>query len=256
MKQIFKLGAVAVMGAWLGLAQAAPDEHGTESHPVDNKVIRVKVEGPVDLQLRQGPVAALVISGDKALLSRVSTNQQGDLLTIGTDKKGFKFNRKKHGLRAELTLPALRELASDSFGATDVAGFSGDQIDLTLDGAGSMKVHANYRVVNAVLGGVGSMQVQCGDVEGMDVNLRGAGVMTVRGSGKWLKGSLGGLGNLDAQHFATDNVDLELSGLGNATVNAREHATLNLSGLGSVTVFGKPARRSVSVNGLGKVSWR
>lgn len=256
MNQIFKLGAVAVMGAWLGLAQATPDEHASVSYPVDNKVMRVKVEGPVDLHLRQGPVASLVISGDKTLLSRVNTSQHGDLLVIGTETTGFKFKRKKHGLRAELILPALRDVASDSFGATDVAGFSGERIDLTLDGAGSMKVDANYRVVNAVLGGVGSMQVQCGEVEGVDVNLRGAGVMSVRGSGKWLKGSLGGLGNLDARHFVTDQVDLELTGLGNATVNARDNATLNLSGLGSVTVFGKPAKRSVSVNGLGTVSWR
>jgi hypothetical protein len=47
-----------------------------------------------------------------------------------------------------------------------------------------------------------------------------------------------------------------LSGLGNATVNARDSATLSLSGLGSVTVYGKPQNRNVSVDGLGKVSWK
>lgn len=256
MNQLFKLGAATALGAWIGLAQATPHEHASETHPVDAKVVRIKVEGPVDLHVRQGPVASLVISGDKALLSKMNSSMHGDTLTIGSETKGFKFNRKKHGLRAELVLPALREVASDSFGHTDVAGFSGDEIDLTLDGAGSMKVNANYRVVNAVLGGVGSMHIHGGDFDGIDINLRGAGVMSVRGTGKWLKGSLGGLGSLDAQHFATDTVTLELSGLGNATVNARDNATLDLSGMGSVTVFGKPAKRSVSVNGLGKVSWR
>ena len=47
-----------------------------------------------------------------------------------------------------------------------------------------------------------------------------------------------------------------MSGLGNASVLARQNAVLNLSGLGSVTVYGKPPRRTVSVDGLGKVSWK
>jgi hypothetical protein len=81
-------------------------------------------------------------------------------------------------------------------------------------------------------------------------------VLTLHGRSKWLKADLGGLGGLFAQQFHADNVNVDLSGLGNATVNARQNATLNLSGLGSVTVYGKPRNRNVSVDGLGKVSWK
>jgi hypothetical protein len=88
------------------------------------------------------------------------------------------------------------------------------------------------------------------------LNLRGAGVVTLSGTSKWLKASLGGLGSLDAQQFHADTVNLDLSGLGNAIVSAKQSANLNVSGLGSVTVLGKPVNRSVSVDGLGKVSWR
>lgn len=256
MNQFFKLGAGAVLSASMGAALAAPEQYVTESRAVDARVVRVKVEGLVDLKLRQGPVAGLVLSGEQKLLSRVSTEQHGDTLTIGTDESGFKFNRKTSGLRVELTLPALREVASDSLGATDVAGFSGDRIDLALDGAGSMKVHANYRLINAVLGGMGSMHIQGGKIEGINVDLSGAGYMSVRGSGKWLKASLSGLGNLDARHYGCDAVTVDLSGLGNAAVTAYQAVNLDLSGLGSVTVHGKPATRNVSVDGLGKVSWR
>jgi hypothetical protein len=256
MIQFLKLGAAAALSACLGAAVAAPDETATETRPVDARVVRVKVEGVVDLKLRQGPVASLIFSGDRELLSKLTTDQHGDTLTIGTENKRFKLNRKNGGLRAELTLPELREVSSDSVGATEVAGFSGDELDLQLDGAGSMKIHCNYRLVTAVLGGVGSMHIQGGAIDGVDVNLRGAGFMTLRGNAKWLKASLGGLGNLDAQHLQTDTVNLELSGLGNASVSARQNANLNLSGLGSVFVYGKPVGRSVSVNGLGKVSWK
>jgi hypothetical protein len=100
------------------------------------------------------------------------------------------------------------------------------------------------------------MNIDGADNEGIDLNLHGAGYVTLHGRSKWLKATLGGLGGLDAKHFHADSVDLELSGLGNASVSASQNANLNLSGLGSVTVYGNPQKRSVSVDGLGKVSWK
>lgn len=92
--------------------------------------------------------------------------------------------------------------------------------------------------------------------ERINLELQGAGYVTLAGRSKLLNAELGGLGGLDAQQFAADSVTLELSGLGNATVTAHQSANLNLSGMGSVTVYGKPLNRRVSVEGLGKVSWK
>ena len=256
MRQLTRWSVAALLGASFGAAIAAPEDSVTESRPVDARVVRVKLDGQIDLRLKQGPVPALVISGDKKLLANTTSDQQGDTITIANEAKGVKFGRRSGALRAELTLPRLREVSTESVGSADVSGFSGDELDLKLDGAGSMKVNCSYRLVTAVLGGVGSMHVEGGSHEGIDLDLRGAGVVTLRGSAKWLKASLGGLGSMDAQHFAVDSVDLDLSGLGNASVYARQNANLNLSGLGSVTIYGKPANRSVSVDGLGKVSWK
>lgn len=248
--------AVMSLCALFGVAVAAPDEIATETHAIDARVVRVKLDGVIDLKLKQGAVPSLVITGDKRWLLKTSTRQDGDTLNIDTEMRGFKMGSNHVGLRAELTLPQLREVVSESVGWTDIRGFSGDELDLSLDGAGSMKVVCNYRVVNAILGGVGSMNIQSGDSEGIDLNLRGAGYVTLAGRSKWLKADLGGLGGLDAQRFYVDTVNLELSGLGNATVMARQNANLNLSGMGSVTVYGKPLNRSVSVDGLGRVSWK
>jgi hypothetical protein len=256
MMQFWRLGAAMAMFAALGPALAAQVETASETRVVDARVVRVKLDGLIDLKLKQGAVPELLIIGERALVTKTTTDQQGDTLTIGTESKGFKFNRKASSLRAELTLPSLREVSSESVGWTDVSGFSGDELDLKLDGAGSMKVDCSYRLVTAVLGGVGSMNIQGSNSEGIDLNLRGAGFVTLKGSSKWLKASLGGLGGLDAQYFHVDTVNLDLSGLGNATVSARQNVNLNLSGLGSVTVHGKPVNRSVSVDGLGKVSWK
>jgi hypothetical protein len=159
-------------------------------------------------------------------------------------------------LHAELTLPALREVSSESVGATEVSGFSGEELELSLDGAGSMRISCNYKLVTASLGGIGSMHLHSLSGEGVDLNLRGAGFVTLNGRARWLKADLGGLGSLDAKEFVTDTVNVELSGLGNASVTAHQNANLSLSGMGSVTVYGKPLNRKVAVDGLGKVSWK
>ncbi|HEU4372787.1 MAG TPA: DUF2807 domain-containing protein [Telluria sp.] len=256
MNKVLNIGVAGVaLCALVGTALAASDERASETRPIDARVVRVKLDGVIDLKLKQGPVALLVITGDPRYLAKTTTVQSGDTLTIDTESHSYKV-RNEGRLRAELTLPRLREVSSESVGSTDIAGFSGDELDLTLDGAGAMKVVSDYKVVNATLGGVGSMNIQGVNGDGVDLNLRGAGYVTLAGRSKWLKASLGGLGGLDAQQFHADSVKLELSGLGNATVSATQNAALSLSGLGSVTVYGKPVNRTVSVEGLGRVSWK
>jgi hypothetical protein len=254
MNNFFTLGLTLATLSCSLVARDVAAQGTSQTRPVDARVMRVKLDGLVDLRIRQGSTPSLVLSGDPQWIERTTTHQSGDLLSIGTE--GHDLAERKDGLHAELTLPALREVASESLGSTEIVGFSGDQLELTLDGAGSMKVRCDYRLLTAKLGGIGSMNIDGLNGAGVDLRMGGAGHATVAGRGKWLKAKLGGLGGLDAQQFAAETVDLDLTGLGNATVNARRDANVNVSGMGSVTVFGKPLNRKVSVDGLGKVSWK
>jgi len=230
------------------------ESKATETRTVDARVVRIKLDGAIDLKLRQGDTPSLTITADRRYLVNVSSTQTGDTLRLDSASNGSRV--KGSLVRAELVLPSLREVVSDGLGMTDVSGFSGDEIALSLDGAGSMKIVSDYKHVRANLGGVGSMHIWMANNESIELDLSGAGYITIGGRSKSLKATLGGLGGLNAQQFQTDSVQLDLSGLGNATVNASVNATLNLSGLGSVTVYGKPLNRNVSVDGLGKVSWK
>ncbi|MDN4054437.1 DUF2807 domain-containing protein [Massilia sp. YIM B02763] len=252
MNKMLSLGLVfAGLCAFFGIARGA--DNVTETRTVDARIVRVKFDGAIDLRIRQGGTPALTLVGDADWLPRISTVQDGDTLSIDTQGRG----RVRLGtMRVDLVLPALREVVSEGLGATEVSGFSGEELALTLDGAGSMKVACNYRVVTANLGGIGSMNLQGLSGEGVALNLGGAGTVRLSGRAKWLKADLGGLGSLDAQQFNADNVNIDLSGLGNASVTAHQNANLNLSGMGSVTVYGKPLNRKVAVDGLGKVSWK
>lgn len=255
MNKLMNWGLAALLMLTMGTALAGDKDKVSESRAVDARVVRVKLDGVISLQVQQGATPSLTLSGEPKYLARTTTRQNGDTLAIETD-----FNDHGHidakTVRATLTLPNLREVVSDSLGTTEVRGFSGKELVLGLEGAGAIKVDCNYKVLFANLGGVGSMNIQNGDSESVNLDLRGAGYITLAGKSKWLKANLGGLGGLDAKAFDAENVNLDLSGLGNATVLARQSADLNLSGLGSVTVFGKPLSRKVSVDGLGKVSWK
>ena len=253
---IISVSLAAALCALAASRACAADDSASEVRTVDARITRVRLDGIIELKLRQGPKPELVISGERRWLSKTVTEQRGDTLVIDTEAKEIRLSNRDRGVHAELTLPQLREVVSNSLGWTDIAGFSGDQLVLSLEGAGSMRVVANYRVLSATLGGLGSMNIQGGMSEGIDLNLRGAGYVTLAGNARWLKANLGGLGGLDAQQFQVDVVKLDMGGLGNAAVYARHTATLSLNGLGSVTVHGKPATRQASVNGLGKVTWK
>ena len=249
--------ATALMAtALLGPGAASAGEQLTESRAIHAGTVKVRLDGVLNLQVRQGATPGLTLHGDKRLLAKVSVSQQGDTVLIDTERQGWNLGRNGGDVRAELTLPALSELSSKGVGTTEVQGFSGKQITLNLDGAGAITVNSDYRNVVARLGGVGKMNLHAGDVDSMDLNLRGAGQITVDGQCRQLRADLGGVGSLDARQLRASAVELDMSGLGGATVHATSSANLRLSGLGSATVYGKPASRSATARGLGSVSWQ
>ena len=171
------LGATLVASTLaLGAGTACAADVIREARAVDARVTRVKLDGVVDLVLRQGAKPALVISGEREDVARVTTRQHGETLEIDTEKRSNdRRGSKEPKLRAELTVPNLAEFVSEGVGASTVSGFGGERIVLALDGAGTVTLNGNYRNVDARLGGVGSMTIDAGRAERMDLALRGAG---------------------------------------------------------------------------------
>ena len=239
----------------LGAHAAGDDDQVRENRSVDANVSKVHLGGVIRLTLHQGATPALVLSGERRYVSQIRTVQHGDLLSIDMDYN-TRMEGKQHELRADLTVPNLREFASKGVGSSDVSGFSGDKLTLTLDGAGAVRFTGQYRDVDARLDGVGSLALDAGQADRIDLHLGGTGNITASGQTKLLHAQLGGVGGLDAQKLLADKVDLDLTGIGGATVYARSAATINVSGMGSATVYGKPATRNATTNGFGKVSWQ
>ena len=251
------IGAAFMAVTLTATAGAAMAQQISETRAVDARVLKVKLGGVINLRVKQGATPSLMISGDQRYVSKVVTTQQGDTLHIDIERNReihIGGNNREH-LRAELTLPNFNELVSQGVGSAEVTGFSGEQIRLSLDGAGTVTLASRYRNIDASLGGVGSMTLNAADTDRVELSLRGAGRIEVNGQSKLLRARLGGVGSLEAKELRADAVDLNMTGLGSATVYAKTSATLSLNGLGSATVYGKPANRKSSASGLGSVSW-
>ena len=252
MKKFFTASMItAALLATGGAARA--DEIISEARTVDGRTVKVVLDGVIDLKLKQG-APALVVSGDKRYVQKITVTQSGDTLRIGTDNmRGIHLGGRN--LKAELSLPQLRELVSAGVGSADVKGFDGDEVRLSLEGAGSMNVSSRFKKVDVRLSGVGSMTVNDTQADVVDLNLKGAGQIAISGSSKNLYAKLGGIGSLEAKKLQSENVDADMTGLGSATFYAKTSANLRLTGMGSATVYGKPASRQSTARGLGSVAF-
>ena len=254
MKQLF---TALVVGTAFSAVAPAVAQDVTEARQVAASTNVIHLGGAVSLHVKQGATPSLVLSGDKELVASVTTRQDGATLSIDMEKAQVNWGiGKRKAVRAELTLPSLKEYTAHGVGASTIKGFSGDALKLSMGGAGSLNGDVNYKRIDAELGGVGSVKLNTGKSERIDLSVGGTGSTTLTGTTGMLDASLGGVGSLDADELQADAVELSMSGIGSATVYAKESAKVDLTGLGGATVYGNPPKRTSSATGLGSVKWK
>lgn len=249
------------LACWAGTAYSATTVNETRN--ITTAVQKISLEGVINVTVRQGPTPSMVVYAREGRLAEIKTEVRGDTLYVDTDHHRGRFSfslsdDEKHDrgeMRVEITMPILHELSTSGVGGSDVAGFTGDDLRVSLSGAGNVKISGQYKHLNARLSGVGALEVNTLNSDEVDVSLPGTGVVTLIGQAKNLKARMGGLGHLEAQKLRTQNADVNLSGLGGANIYASDCITLNLSGMGGATVYGNPKNRHISADGLGSVSY-
>jgi len=251
----FFLAAAALSAGFADGAFA--DEAASENRSIDVNVTRVHLDGVINLKVRQGATASLVIYGAPGELQQIMSKQTGDVLNINSQVHSHWGSHSEHtSIRAELTLPNLRELQSHGVGSSEISGFSGDALDVILEGSGSSSMAGQYKRINAHLPGVGHIRLAAGDCDRISATLPGAGNITISGKARELIADVSGVGSLDARQLTVDNLKLGLNGVGGATVTVKQAASINLNGIGSATIYGQPAVRNITMNGIGKAVWK
>jgi hypothetical protein len=224
----------------------------SETRTIGKGIDSVELAGPIDLTLRYGPVASLEVRGEQRLLGNVETSQDGGTLRIRTRGIVLRHNRP---LEAVVVLPALTNLDVAGNGDSNVDGFSGERIEVNLNGSGSVKFNGRFQKVAAGLHGTGDLEVTGGNSDSVEADVMGSGHMTLLGSSKLLKATSTGSGELDARHLRADTVVIEQMGSGSSIVAARQSVAATIRGSGDIEVYGNPNQRSVNRTGSGEVTF-
>lgn len=224
----------------------------SEIRPVDAAIVAITLNGPVNLTLKQGAVPAMTVRAEPRLLPQIRTMQQGAALEI--DIKGIMINVRQP-MVVELTLPALQQLQVRGSGDSQVSGFSGSALELSLAGSGNAVFNGQYRKINASVTGSGNLKLNGGNSDSVELALLGSGDITASGASKSLTVRLQGSGDLNGRQLVADTVSVGVLGSGDAVVFARNAISVASQGSGEITIVGKPAQRSVSISGSGGVRW-
>ncbi|TWI46674.1 putative autotransporter adhesin-like protein [Pseudoduganella flava] len=224
----------------------------TEVREIGPGITAIDLQGPIDLTLRQGSAPSLKVRGEQRLLGNVATTQEDGTLHIGTT--GMVFHHRRP-LQVELVLPSLNAIAIRGSGDSNVSGFSGERLEIVLNGSGGLSFSGRYRRVEAAVHGNGGLDLKAGNGDDVRLALYGSGSISTSGSCNTLSAELTGSGTVDAQHMASNDVTVDVKGSGTAEVFARKSADITIAGSGDVTVYGNPDQRSVNRTGSGSVTW-
>ena len=197
---------------------------------------RVRLDGGLDADVREGPAFSCQVTADENLQGYVTAEVHGQTLVIGTRQGSLGFSR---GSKAVVTLPKLRGLTTSGSGdATVEVGSAGAPLSLTSSGSGALDLTAGA----------------AGD---LDVNLSGSGDATLRGAAGHLAISTSGSGDVDGGHLVAQGADVATSGSGDVHLHLEGgRSSFHTSGSGDVSWTGHTQIEDVSVSGSGSVTHR
>ncbi len=205
MKKMMMAFGVAVLT--VGAALAGNDKEHV-SQTVDLRDFeRISVSGVYDLTVNVGGDYSVMISGPADEVDRVEVSVSNGVLDLGQKDGKSRWGRKRHGVDAEITIPALNGLK--------VSGV----VDGTIEDI---------------------------DAEKFDLSVSGVGDISLSGRCDSLEASVSGVGDLDARDLKCRVVEVRVSGVGSATVFASEEVDASVSGMGDIDVYGDPEQVSKS----------
>jgi len=183
------------------------------------------------LEIRQGSVEGLTITGDDNILPLVETVVDGGVLKIRWARGDFSTTYKTLSIAVDAkTLDAI-----------------------TLGGSGS--VHADKLAapsLAAKLGGSGDMVIDRLDAKSATIAIAGSGQVTVAGRADTLDLTLAGSGDLTASKLEALRVQATVQGSARATVWAKDTLQATIAGSGEVAYYGSPQIRQ-TIAGSGSI---
>jgi hypothetical protein len=223
---------ILLLCAWTIASPALAVERGFSV----TSFLRVRVEGPVTVQIVTGGSPGARAEGDRVAIDRLRVETSGDQLLIGIDRANWMGDTSEsRNARAILyvTAPKLEALSVIGAGDISVDRTSGASFGLIVTGAG----RATIDRIN---------------VDQLTVAINGTGSAKLGGKAKQVRIRSQGEGEIDAAALTADDAEVSLIGAGEIRLSATRSARNILKGSGRIVVGGNPACTGTS-EGSGEV---
>ena len=205
----------------------------TETRKVDS-FTAVNVSGSMQTTVERGP-QRVTITAKADVLERIETYvKKGELfITVKNGRYGQNNWKNTGRIEVSISAPELNGFVYNGSGSLRTTDkFSGDGMDVSLNGSGSMEVDLECR--------------------SLTVDQNGSGELTVTGSSDRVRVRKNGSGALTAPRLSANTVEVESNGSGNTRLHAANALSVEANGSGSVYYSGSP-RLHVDINGSGRV---
>ena len=233
-------------------------ETGSEARALRADITTVRLDGAIELKIKQGNTPEIVLRGDKERFPRVLTLQDGNTLVI--KRKGNwlinwirSWTYADGPLTVEVTMSALQKIAVQGGAGIGIAGFSGEQMKLDINGSGDVDFTGQYKKINAAIQGSGRIRFAGCTSDEMTLNINGSGVIEAIGQTRALTIVVTGSGTIEAKQLIADTAAISITGSGKADIFSRQTIDVSLTGSSNVHVFGKPVHHQVASIGANNV---
>jgi Putative auto-transporter adhesin, head GIN domain len=190
----------------------------------------IQLSGSLDLELRQGSPAAVVVHGDANLLPLIETAVDADKVLQLRWQRGVSVRTQ---LRAwvQVTAPQLHALGSSGSGRIQIDTMKGPRLALSIHGS------SDLRAKNL-------------NVDELSLSIAGSGDASLAGRSSRLTVDVSGSGNVDAGELESNDATVGIAGSGDVTVHADRKLTASIAGSGDVRYSGNAAvQRAVAGSG-------
>ncbi len=170
-----------------GSGVSASDERKVDSFD------EIESLGSIDLSIRIGEQAAVVVRGDDNLLEHIVTEVSGNRLTVSMENGSYSTETP---LVVDITLPALTELELIGSGDAEIEGLRGGDLTLVVQGSGDVVATGQVDQLEARISGSGDMELRELKAQTVLAKVHGSGDMEVHAEEK-LTASVHGSGEID-----------------------------------------------------------
>ncbi|ALD20600.1 PspC domain-containing protein [Hymenobacter sp. DG25A] len=182
---------------------------------------QIEVSGAYRVYVRRGDTYKIEAAGNERDLRNLRVETTGDRVSIFSRRGGlFGLSDMKDAILIRIQLPTLRHIELSGASLGDIAGFSGEPLQVEQSGASAAKLNVN--------------------VPRLELELSGACKTAVRGEARELKVDESGLCSVEALNLRTNRASLDLSGASKARVRVSERLQAEVTGSSNVYYAGNP----------------